>query len=437
MGGDHEQMNQCPVRQQFADFFTVRPRPFAPAKVHLDRKLRIARQAALTGTLFWALMGLLSVLAHDLGLTHLTLGDTAPLIFMGMGIAPLIQAFVQAKAMRGFPLPPPSISLLAIGVHLALLLQFIRLDQYGYLAALGCLLALVTMQGYLGINFGGRTSMLTGVLAILIVHGCYTAGGREASALQPEHEFLFVVSALAITIVMALANSFQHHRRKHLTHLYELQSEQNRWIRQQQQILDSRSRELMRANESLRQISLSDGLTGVANRRCFDETLLREWLRHSRSTTASQRNSDPTERNGLALLLIDIDAFKAYNDRYGHGAGDECLRQVADAIRRATLRLNDLAARYGGEEFAVLLPDTAIEGAEQVAWRIMANIQALAIAHEDSPVAPHVTVSLGIAHAHHDTAMDAGALVQLADQALYQAKNEGRNRIVARTLGMH
>ena len=380
------------------------------------------------------MVGLLSVLAHDLGLTRLTMGDIAPLILSGMGTALLIQPFLQPRLLRWFPLPLPWITLLVIGIQLGLMLQFIRLDQYGYLAAFGCLLGLVTMQCYLGMNFGGRASLLTGVVTTLLVHGLYVAVGGEDSLLRPEQEFLFVVSALAITAVMAMANGFQRRRREHLAQLYKQQAEQNRLIREQKLALDLRSRELIRANDSLRQVSLSDGLTGVANRRCLDETLGREWLRHVRSITAGQRSSDPVEHNGLALLLIDIDAFKAYNDRYGHSAGDECLRQVADAIRRATLRLNDLTARYGGEEFAVLLPDTAIEGAEQVARRIMANIQALDIAHDDSPVAPRITVSLGIAHVGNETQMEAAALLKLADQALYQAKNQGRNRIMVHAL---
>jgi len=427
-------MTNCPVRQRLADSSLALSSPCADTPAHLRRKSRIARQAALASTLFWGMVGLLSVLAHDLGLTRLTMGDIAPLILSGMGTALLIQPFLQPRLLRWFPLPLPWITLLVTGIQLGLMLQFIRLDQYGYLAAFGCLLGLVTMQCYLGMNFGGRASLLTGVVVTLLVHGLYVAVGGEDSLLRPEQEFLFVVSALAITAVMAMANGFQRRRREHLAQLYKQQAEQNRLIREQKLALDLRSRELIRANDSLRQVSLSDGLTGVANRRCLDETLGREWLRHVRSITAGQRSSDPAEHNGLALLLIDIDAFKAYNDRYGHSAGDECLRQVAGAIRRATLRLNDLTARYGGEEFAVLLPDTAIEGAEQVARRIMANIQALDIAHDDSPVAPRITVSLGIAHVGNETQIEAAALLKLADQALYQAKNQGRNRIMVHAL---
>lgn len=427
-------MTNCPVRQRLAGLSLVRSNPFADTPVHLGRKSLIARQAALASILFWVMLGLLTLLAHDLGLTRLSTGDIAPLILVAVATSLLIHAGLHPGLMHRLSIPLPAITLIAIGIQVVLMVQLIRMDQYGYLGAFGCLLGLVTMQSYLGINFGGRISLLAGVVVTLLIHSLYSSGGREASLLQPEQEFLFVSSALAITAVMAMANGFQRRRRRQLARLYKQQAEQNRLIRQQQQALDLRSRELIRANESLRRVSLSDGLTGVANRRCLDETLGREWLRHTRRATAGQRSSDSQERNGLALLLIDIDVFKAYNDRYGHSAGDDCLRQVADAIRRATLRLNDLTARYGGEEFAVLLPDTTIEGAEQVARRIMANIQALDIPHDDSSVAARVTVSLGIAHVGNETPMEAEALLQLADQALYQAKNQGRNRIMVHAL---
>jgi diguanylate cyclase (GGDEF)-like protein len=400
----------------------------------LERKSRTARQAALASTLLWVMLGLLATLAHDLGLTHLSLRDIVPLILLAGGASLLIQAFLHPRLMRQLPLPLPTITLIAIGIQAVLMLQLIRLDHYGYLAAFSCLLGLVTMLCYLGINFGGRISLLAGVVVTLLVHSLYSSGGHGSSLLQPEQEFLFVASALAITTVMAIANSFQRRRRKNLAQIYKVQAEQNRIIRRQQQTLDLRARELAHANEALRQLSLVDGLTGVANRRCFNDTLRREWLRHARVAALGQRGADPLHHTGLALLLIDIDAFKAYNDHYGHSAGDHCLRQVADAIRSATLRLTDLTARYGGEEFAVLLPDTDVEGAEKVARRIMGNLQALNIAHDDSPVAPRVTVSLGIAHVGNETRMEAEALLQLADQALYQAKNQGRNRIMVHAL---
>ena len=186
--------------------------------------------------------------------------------------------------------------------------------------------------------------------------------------------------------------------------------------------------------EALRQISNVDALTGVANRRRFDDALETEWRRGRRA------------RNPLSLLMVDVDHFKLYNDRYGHPAGDACLRRVADALSKVGVRPADLVARYGGEEFALVLPDTPRSGAERVAWHCLQSVGALAIAHDASPTAPCISVSIGIAcydvesacwveHAesspfaddatHRCTASD---LVHAADKALYAAKQAGRAR---------
>lgn len=179
---------------------------------------------------------------------------------------------------------------------------------------------------------------------------------------------------------------------------------------------------MKRMADELRRLASVDALTGVANRRIFDESLTREWLR-------ARRNRDP-----LSLLLIDVDHFKLYNDRYGHQLGDECLRQVALALRSACHRPADLIARYGGEEFMLLLPHTPRFGAECVAAVVLDAVQSLQIAHDASPTAATVSVSVGIAthdevsgcvadaHAH----CTAGDLVLAADEALYAAKHAGR-----------
>jgi len=167
----------------------------------------------------------------------------------------------------------------------------------------------------------------------------------------------------------------------------------------------------------LRRLSYQDGLTGVANRRHFDDALAREWRR-------SAREKDP-----LSLIMIDIDLFKAYNDAYGHQKGDECLKQVAQSIRSELKRPGDLAARYGGEEFVVILPDTDMEGAVAVAEKIQNSVEGLRIPHQASDVSDHVTVSQGVATAIADPTDTPEALVKAADQALYQAKKAGRNQV--------
>jgi diguanylate cyclase (GGDEF)-like protein len=171
--------------------------------------------------------------------------------------------------------------------------------------------------------------------------------------------------------------------------------------------------------QRLAETALQDGLTGIHNRRRFDEHLQRAWAQSIR------------ERKSIALLFADIDHFKAYNDRYGHQAGDEALKAVAGAMSRFARRPLDLAARYGGEEFAVILFDTKREQAERIGDEILEAVRKLAIVHQDSAAAPVLTVSLGIACVLPVARRSWAGLIQLADEALYAAKDGGRNRAVS------
>lgn len=181
------------------------------------------------------------------------------------------------------------------------------------------------------------------------------------------------------------------------------------------------TRKLDEANRELMRLSSADGLTGIANRRRFDEALLKEWRRCAR------------EARPLALLLIDVDFFKPFNDNYGHQAGDECLKAVARALSQTLHRPSDLAARYGGEEFAVILPGTDEAGALAVAEALRAAVQQMGIAHRYSEVAPVVTISVGLACRTPKPGDETGfiGLLKDADTALYRAKSEGRNRVVS------
>lgn len=172
------------------------------------------------------------------------------------------------------------------------------------------------------------------------------------------------------------------------------------------------------AQAELERLATRDGLTSVANRRSFDQTLDSEWRRATR------------ESRSLSLLMIDVDYFKRFNDSYGHQGGDECLRQVAAAMSAVMMRSSDAIARYGGEEFAVLLPATDPEGALIVAERMRAAVEALALPHAQSEIADHVTVSIGVASMHVGNDGLSAGLVAAADAALYRAKHEGRNRVV-------
>lgn len=197
-----------------------------------------------------------------------------------------------------------------------------------------------------------------------------------------------------------------------------LKRERDRRRAREKELL-SMTAELARANQKLRRMSSLDGLTGAPNRRYFDDALETEWRR-------ALRQGQP-----LALVMIDIDFFKNYNDRYGHLAGDECLRRTAEAMGGRLRRAGDLLARYGGEEFAALLPDTKLKGALALAESCRRAVEELAVVHEDSLAAPVVTVSLGAAAMIPDEGQTPQDLIQAADQALYRAKDGGRNRVEA------
>ncbi|WP_434633628.1 diguanylate cyclase [Chromobacterium sp. CV08] len=171
--------------------------------------------------------------------------------------------------------------------------------------------------------------------------------------------------------------------------------------------------------DQLRSLAFTDGLTGIANRRLFDERLDQAW-RHCQRSGAT-----------VALILSDVDHFKKYNDCYGRSAGDECLRQVAAALQVQAQRPYDLAARFGGEEFACLLPETSLAGAVSVAIRMEAAVRELRIEHAASDVSPCVTLSLGVAAIEPEADADFRQLIERADAQLYLAKGTGRGRVCA------
>jgi diguanylate cyclase (GGDEF)-like protein len=183
--------------------------------------------------------------------------------------------------------------------------------------------------------------------------------------------------------------------------------------------LEETTRHLASAIETLHRISTEDGLTGLFNRRHFDEALAIEWRRAARS------------RSTLSLLMLDIDFFKSFNDTAGHQAGDECLRRVAETLLACVQRAGDLVARYGGEEFAVLLPETDAGHALQIANRVRERIEALELEHPASPLG-HVTISVGVASVIPPRdGSGPGDFVRVADAALYDAKRQGRNRVAS------
>ena len=226
-----------------------------------------------------------------------------------------------------------------------------------------------------------------------------------------------------VVLAGALAYQEVRQRQTHMRELRGLLQEQNLALEKARQAeidlesqVSQRTQELAMAARRLEALSTVDGMTGVANRRRFDETLQVEWGRATR------------DKRPLSVALIDVDWFKSYNDRYGHPAGDACLRQLARVFEAGVMRSGDLIARYGGEEFVLIAPDTDLNGIHTIARYLCQEVFALALEHEDSPYG-RVSVSIGVATAYPHQGSKPLQLVQQADAALYRAKQQGRHRV--------
>lgn len=185
---------------------------------------------------------------------------------------------------------------------------------------------------------------------------------------------------------------------------------------QMQRALVKLAGQLNDANQELQRLSMTDGLTGIANRRMFDLSLEREWRRCLRL------------KKPMSVVMLDVDNFKKYNDRYGHQDGDDCLRAVAQEVLRSAPRAGDLVARYGGEEFVMILGETDEAGAQWVAERIRQHVAGLNLPHKDTSYG-HVTVSCGVSSVLPGNDLSVDMLVKSADNALYLSKNQGRNTV--------
>lgn len=201
-----------------------------------------------------------------------------------------------------------------------------------------------------------------------------------------------------------------------LAHLEHVQQQLTEYSHELEIKVSERTMALEKANKELRRLAFLDGLTEIANRRYFDDYLLQQWQVLSQA------------QQPLALILADVDLFKPYNDVYGHQSGDACLKQVAKILDQTLKRPMDLVARFGGEEFAIVLPYTDLKGAEQIAKLILINVRELALPHQASPVSEWVTLSLGLSGTLPWTNLSPETLIATADEALYQAKQTGRDR---------
>lgn len=223
----------------------------------------------------------------------------------------------------------------------------------------------------------------------------------------------FIIKPTQKEIILARVTT--HLTIQKLKHSLQVQNARLQQEIQQRQQMESA---LQEANQQLHRLATSDPLTQLANRRLFDECLSKAWSILAR------------EKLPLSLLLCDVDFFKLYNDSKGHQAGDECLHQVAQAMKRTVKRPADLVARYGGEEFAVILPNTNEVGALRVAAEIQCSLRTLGIAHPQSPISEFVTLSVGASCTIPWYKGSPEALIAMADRALYQAKQSGRDRTI-------
>lgn len=350
------------------------------------------------------------------------------------GVSLALAALLQfARRMMQFERILPRLDWVLRGMILLYLLSLIAYAiALPYVSRAGILLnfatAVILLAGAGVAAFKRQRSafFFLAAFALLMLGGAMTS--LRAMGIVPTN--LFTVDGLQlgsamemIVLAFALADRFNVMRREKARVQEEL-------IRTQQQLVDNlrssehelelrvaeRTDELRELNNQLEAMSLTDALTGIANRRRFDQVLAQEWG-HARRSGES-----------LALAVVDVDWFKSYNDRYGHPAGDACLREIAQALATTVNRSTDLVARYGGEEFVFLAPMTDLAGVRGMANKLLQAVEALALPHELSPLG-RVSVSIGIAVALPVEEASAEGLVARADAALYEAKEQGRNQV--------
>jgi diguanylate cyclase (GGDEF)-like protein/PAS domain S-box-containing protein len=239
--------------------------------------------------------------------------------------------------------------------------------------------------------------------------------GREAVALRKNGEVFPIELSVSETLVSGkavYAGIVRDITRRKKTEAELIQHRDHLEL-----LVEERTNELSKANEALQKLANVDGLTQISNRRYFDEELQKELQRAIRF------------QHSISLMMCDIDYFKRFNDTYGHLAGDDCLVSIAKCLKESFKRASDLPARYGGEEFAVILPHTDYKEAKFMSERFVENIKSLKIPHSTSDVSDVVTISIGIVSVVPDLPCDIKSLIKVADEQLYKAKENGRNRI--------
>jgi diguanylate cyclase (GGDEF)-like protein len=332
-------------------------------------------------------------------------------------LLPLILHYVWATARQSAPKP----SLLAAKLLMAaslILLIFFPLKVYDWFFQYALIpiavyalysLRLIFSSRMFESPFGAHLLVLGGLVVLFAATNDYL---REISILHTPA--LLSTAILFFLLLQAFFLSWRLERSQ--TETMQLALEVKNLNATLETSIMERTRELEQVNRRLEKLSRIDPLTEIPNRRYFDEVFLGEWRR-------SEREDRP-----LSVIMIDVDFFKPYNDNYGHPAGDDCLKTLADAIQVNLKRGEDFVARYGGEEFIVLLPGHPLESAEKVAEKIRTQVEGLGIIHDYSEAGEVVTISLGVAEKPLDRPLERKELIKWADQALYDSKRLGRNR---------
>jgi diguanylate cyclase (GGDEF)-like protein len=396
-----------------------------------ERELR-RRREALRGVpyalLIWGMLFGLAAVARRYGLIQLPLAAQHGLMIIVSSWLLSQYLYFRTSLFRRFPWSLGTADLVFTLGHMTCALAVVLLDGVSLFGVMLMMLLVPTATAFLGLNVGFAPTLLAGgtvQIGILLVY-LFLA---PATAISPILFGFFWAAWWVSWLIGAIANGHQQTIKRRITDLLRQQRENHALIWEQTEVLDEKGRALEIANARLHQLSMVDGLTHVANRRRFDESLRDEWRRAQRASNDREADRHGTIHEHMALLLIDIDYFKQYNDHYGHLAGDACLQEVAQLISAGIRRSGDLVARYGGEEFAVLLPATSLTGAFGVAERIRQAIWQRALPHEASPL-QRVTLCIGVADTQGAVCAGETDLIRLADAALYAAKKNGRNQVM-------
>ena len=386
-------------------FLLMQKLKMSPAFHRLEDVIKFILAGPFTSSLFGALIGaaVIQLIQNDRTI-YLSIvqawwfGDALGLT---IGTPAILALLYQGK--RDFK-PFNRVDLIVAGISFSLLFMMLLANSGQFYGVLITPTLLIPSVLYLASRTDFKFTAIAVIFISLVVAILISAGKNPFGDIPPKltilhaQEFIAILSVASLGFAALLARIRDNER--------ELEER-----------VAVRTSELQLLNRKLEQLSKTDSLTGVANRRRFDEVLELEWARANRT------------QQSITLAILDIDWFKLYNDHYGHQAGDECLRRVSAVLKANICRTGDLVARYGGEEFVFITPMMDRQHALKVSEKILEEIRALAIPHEMSSFG-FVTVSIGVAILTPHYSQNTSLLIKTADEALYEAKNQGRNRIV-------